>query len=221
MYDLHASTRDPKSVIFDYRARIVQTTGEDWKNVKLVLSTTAAHTNIVPSLGTYKIQPGDPTIDANNTLTPGQMPAPQSNDARTITGTGHGQQGPLEWKSKQSQSIPSTEGLLSPVFQVSNSYVPKRGGVSSIGRKPMAMAVAIEPTKQPDGDSNNFIPVSSVPNLPQVSSRGTARYSTQAFTHRLRSEPLRLVEFLPRSKSKDLSAFPVTEKFIQPLSCRL
>ncbi|KAJ7765857.1 hypothetical protein DFH07DRAFT_1058781 [Mycena maculata] len=61
-YELHAATENNKpssSVSLHYRARIVQSTGEDWANTALTLSTVAASTvaKSIPSLNPVKIRP--------------------------------------------------------------------------------------------------------------------------------------------------------------------
>ncbi|CAL1715847.1 unnamed protein product [Somion occarium] len=56
VYDLYASTQDTKSVKLDYRARVTQSTGEDWTDTELTLSTAAALSKKIHSLPTYKLR---------------------------------------------------------------------------------------------------------------------------------------------------------------------
>jgi hypothetical protein len=61
-YELHATTESGKpssSVSLHYRARITQSTGEDWNNTALTLSTVASDTVVkrIPQLNPVKIHP--------------------------------------------------------------------------------------------------------------------------------------------------------------------
>jgi hypothetical protein len=61
-YELHANTESGKpssSVSLHYRARITQSTGEDWNNTALTLSTVASDTVVkrIPQLNPVKIHP--------------------------------------------------------------------------------------------------------------------------------------------------------------------
>lgn len=158
VYDLHASAKEPKSVALHYRTHIVQTTGEDWTDVKLTLSTTAAQTNTVPSLGIYKIHPSSPAIRANSTLTPGQSLNSQPNGARTTTGAEHEQQDLSERKTKQSQDIHAREGLLSQ----------RQSALCSVGSCPVAMVPTPEAIEKRDSDKGPLL-ASNVLDSPQAS----------------------------------------------------
>lgn len=55
-YDLHASSvENSESVRLDYRAKVTQSTGEDWADAEVTLSSASASGNVVPKLPTYKI----------------------------------------------------------------------------------------------------------------------------------------------------------------------
>ncbi|KAJ6543618.1 hypothetical protein DFH09DRAFT_1041079 [Mycena vulgaris] len=91
-YELHAATDDSKkpssSVALHYRARIVQSTGEDWNDTALTLSTVAASTiaKSIPWLNPIKIRPQSHAWKAR-LLAPaptgglfGQKPVPNNNN---------------------------------------------------------------------------------------------------------------------------------------------
>ncbi|KDQ59014.1 hypothetical protein JAAARDRAFT_127570 [Jaapia argillacea MUCL 33604] len=68
-YDLHASTVNGKpasAVSLQYRARITQSTGEDWKDTSLTLSTSTSDTITkgIPELKPVKIKPPQPMFGA-------------------------------------------------------------------------------------------------------------------------------------------------------------
>lgn len=88
VYDLHASTKETKSVVLHYRAHIVQTTGEDWKETELTLSTTAALTNEIPRLGVYQIKAGDHPFKKFNAPQPPVSLFGSTAPTQAIRGTG-------------------------------------------------------------------------------------------------------------------------------------
>ncbi|KAI0076002.1 hypothetical protein K474DRAFT_1675920 [Panus rudis PR-1116 ss-1] len=55
-YDLHASTQELNSATLSYRARVLQQTGEDWKDTALKLSTVRARASTIPRLPIYQIK---------------------------------------------------------------------------------------------------------------------------------------------------------------------
>ncbi|KAF7335446.1 hypothetical protein MVEN_02197900 [Mycena venus] len=103
-YELHAATDNSKpssSVALHYRARIMQSTGEDWNDTALTLSTVAASTvaKSIPWLNPIKIRPQShparsaggfnkmPNNNANNNLFMSNNAFPlQSNTASSLFG---------------------------------------------------------------------------------------------------------------------------------------
>ncbi|KAI0075994.1 hypothetical protein K474DRAFT_1663508 [Panus rudis PR-1116 ss-1] len=59
-YDLHASTQELNSVTLSYRARVLQQTGEDWKDTALKLSTVRARASTIPRLPRYQLKISPP-----------------------------------------------------------------------------------------------------------------------------------------------------------------
>jgi hypothetical protein len=69
MYELHATTENGKpssSVFLHYRARVNQSTGEDWKDTALTVSTVASGATSIPQLGAIKMRPRSNFLEKKN-----------------------------------------------------------------------------------------------------------------------------------------------------------
>lgn len=112
-YELHATTEDGKpsaSVALHYRARITQSTGEDWTDTSLILSTVTSDTMVkkIPELAPIKIKP------RNGFFQPGGFVPPP----RVLGPSGIFQQ------SQQSFAPASTGGTLFGPAQAQPSFGP-------------------------------------------------------------------------------------------------
>ncbi|EDR08579.1 uncharacterized protein LACBIDRAFT_296878 [Laccaria bicolor S238N-H82] len=86
-YELHATTENGKpsnSVALHYRARVTQSTGEDWNNTLLTLSTvTGTTTKAIPKLRALKLHPSKATPAFNNVF---QRPSAFNNHSNVTSG---------------------------------------------------------------------------------------------------------------------------------------
>lgn len=106
VYDLHASSKETSSVTLHYRAHVTQTTGEDWKDTELTLSTAAAQANEIPRLGIYKIKAGAPLF---------KRPTAFSNNQPNNAGGLFGQSAPQQAPSNNTTTFGAFGSTAPPV----------------------------------------------------------------------------------------------------------
>ncbi|KAK7055911.1 hypothetical protein R3P38DRAFT_2849558 [Favolaschia claudopus] len=107
-YELHAATENGKpssAVALQYRARIMQSTGEDWTDTALTLSTVAASTiaKSIPWLNAIKIKPQSHVIRPQGGALFGQKGAPLNNNTNMFSNNVFGQHMQLQQQQMQQQ----------------------------------------------------------------------------------------------------------------------
>ena len=170
LYDLYASSQDGKpstSVSLHYRVNLSQSTGEDWNNAKLILSTS----------DTDVLNAGVPTSDGL-VVEPKQPPSPQPKRKRGVSHR-------TKQTARKTNSALDDEDLDLDFYSTDLLDVPppemSEGG-AAISKTPMNVHYAVDEltTIRSDGESHKVL-VAIVPLEATISHITTPRKSPLAY----------------------------------------